>query len=174
MRTRIQAGIVAGLLAALAYGIVLQLVTTPAGGMSMTTNGEDMSPMDGMKTTMAEGREPMILMVARMARSDSILVAWALLLAAGAGMGALFAALIGRRRPGPAGGVSWAVAYAALWWVAATLVVMPLALGAPPFAPITDPAMRAGAFIGLAAYVLAGIVLGGAFVFLCREPPRSG
>ncbi|HET6361478.1 MAG TPA: hypothetical protein VFH11_05415 [Gemmatimonadota bacterium] len=75
MRSKLGAGILAGILAALPYGLIMSIATAPMG-------------------------EPMILMVAHIVRSDSLAVAWILLLLGGAVMGAFFGVLFGSRAAG--------------------------------------------------------------------------
>lgn len=159
MRSKLGAGIVSGVLAALPYGLIMSIVTSPMGMRST----ESMA----MGGSMAMGdREPMIMMVAHMVRSDSLVVAWILLLLGGALMGALFGVLLGSR---PARLSAWLVRgalYGAAWWVAGSLALMPVVLGMPAFSPLTTATMRGGAMIGLVAYLFSGVILGGVFALL--------
>ena len=167
MRSKLGAGILAGILAALPYGLILSIATSPMdmpGPGSMT-----------MEDSMAMGeREPMIMMVADMVRSDSLAVAWTLLVLGGALMGAFFGVLFGSR---PARLPTWLLrgaVYGAAWWVAAGLVLMPVVSGMPAFSPLTTAAMRGGAIVSLGAYVVSGAILGGAFALLAsRSSPRT-
>jgi hypothetical protein len=168
MRSKLGAGILAGILAAIPYGLILSIATSP---MDMASS-ESMTM--GNSTAMA-GR-PMLMMVADMVRSDSLAVAWIVLLLGGALMGALFGVLLGSR---PAGFSAWllrGVLYGAVWWIAAGLVLMPIVLGMPAFTPLTSAAMRGSAMVGLGAYLLSGGILGGAFALLrraSRSSPRT-
>jgi hypothetical protein len=113
-------------------------------------------------------REPMIMMVAHMVRSDSLAVAWLLLLFAGVLMGALFGVLVGSRPARPRAWLVWGALYGAAWWIAGTLVLMPVVLGMPAFSPLTDPSMRGSAMVSLVGYLLSGAILGGVFALLRR------
>ena len=168
MRSKIGAGILAGILAALPYGSILSIATSPmgmGGQESMTSSGsmamEEPAASSG-SMAMAEP-EPMLMMVAHMVRSDSLAVAWILLLLGGAVMGALFGILFGSRPARSGGWLARGVVYGGIWWIAAGLVLMPILLGMPAFSPLTDATMRGGAMVGLAAYLLSGAILG--FVF---------
>lgn len=159
MRSKLGAGILAGILAALPYGLIMSIVTSPMGMQSPESTA--------MGGSMAMGDpEPMIMMVAHMVRSDSLAVAWILLLLGGALMGALFGVLLGSR---PAGLRAWLVRgalYGAAWWIVASLVLMPVVLGMPAFSPLTTATMRGGATVSLAAYLFSGVILGGLFALL--------
>lgn len=162
MRSKLGIGILAGVLATVPYAAIVSFVTAPMMG-----GAPGSMPMDG---AMAGGgprpaQEPMILMVADLVGSDRIAVAWVLLLFAGAFMGALFAALFGGR---PARGGTWLLRgalYGAAWWIAGGLVLMPVLLDMPAFSPVTSETMRAGAAVGLVAYLISGLVLGGVFAY---------
>ena len=159
MRSKLGAGILAGILAALPYGLILSIVTSPMGMRS----SESMA----MGGSMAGGdREPMVMMVAHMVRSDSLAVAWILLLLAGALMGALFGVLLGSRPASLRAWLAWGALYGAAWWIAGSLVVMPVALGMPAFSPLTTATMRGGATVSLVAYLFSGAILGGVFALL--------
>lgn len=148
MRSRVGAGAVAGLVSGLVYGIVIQ-------GMAMPM------PMGDP--------EPMMEMVARVARSDSLAVGWTLLLATGVIAGAVFGAALGDRaaRLGP--GLAWGALFGVLLWVVGGLLLMPLVLGMAAFAPMTMAPMRSTSLANLAVYVLSGLVLGGIYAVLARR-----
>ena len=114
---------------------------------------------------MAE-RESMIMMVAHMVRSDSFAVAWVVLLVGGALMGALFGVLFDSRSARLRAWLVWGALYGAAWWIVGSLVLMPMVLGMPAFSPITTATMRGGAIVGLIAYLISGVILGGVFALL--------
>ncbi|HET6618255.1 MAG TPA: hypothetical protein VFH69_10640, partial [Gemmatimonadota bacterium] len=159
MRSKLGAGILAGILAALPYGLVMSIVTSPMGMRSPESMAMDGSMAMG-------GREPMIMMVAHMVRSDSLAVAWILLLLGGALMGALFGILLGGRPARRRAWLVWGALYGAAWWIAGSLVLMPLVLGMPAFSPLTTATMRGGATVSLVAYLFSGVILGGVFALL--------
>lgn len=159
MHSKLGAGILAGILAAFPYGLIMSIVTSPMGMRStesMATGGP-----------MAMGdREPMIMMVAHMVRSDSLAVAWIVLLLGGAVMGALFGVLLGSRPARLSAWLTRGALYGAAWWVAGSLALMPVVLGMPAFSPLTTATMRGGAMVGLVAYLFSGVILGGVFALL--------
>lgn len=159
MRSKLGAGILAGILAALPYGSIMSIVSSSIGmrsAESMTT-GDPMAMGD---------REPMIMMVAHLVRSDSLVVAWIVLVLGGAGMGALFGILLGGRAARLPAWLVRGTLYSAAWWIVGSLVLMPVALGMPAFSPLTTATMRGGAMVSLVAYLLSGLILGGVFALL--------
>lgn len=162
MRSKLGAGILAGVLATVPYGLIVSAVRSPPMGDAGAT-----APMGGMDGGMdggdASAGEPMIRMVAGLAGSDSLAVAWILLLAAGAGMGLLFGALFGGRPASRGGWLLRGLLYGAAWWVAGGLVLMPVLLGMPALSPLTMEMQRTAAAVGLAAYLTSGLVLGTVF-----------
>lgn len=152
MRSKVSAGALAGLAAGLLYATIMHVTTAP----------------------MAMGdRRRLIMMVADVVRSDSLTVGWVVLLATGVILGGLFGATLGARASGVGSGMGWGALYGIFWWVVGTLVLMPVLLGMPAFAPLTMAPMRFGAAVGLAAYLLSGLLLGGLFAaFHQRQPSR--
>jgi hypothetical protein len=152
MRSKIGAGVVAGLLAGLGFGIMMQMMTTPM-------------PMGG--------RMPMMAMVAQVVRSDSITVGWMFLLLNGVVMGGIFGYVLGGRAARIGGGLAWGALYGLFWWVLGGLILMPILLGMGAFAPLTMAPMRPGAMGSLVAYLLCGLILGGVFAGLYRREPAA-
>lgn len=81
-------------------------------------------------------------------------------------IGALFGWLLGGRVHSYASGFGWGVAYGFAWWILGGLILMPILLSMPVFAPITDPPMRIVALGSLIGHAVYGLILGGAFVWL--------
>ena len=159
MRSKLGTGILAGTVAAIPYGLIMSIVTSP---MSMPSPGSM-----GMGASMTEGdREPMIKMVAHMVRSDNLAVAWIVLLLGGALMGGLFGVLFGNRPARLRAWLVWGGLYGAAWWIAGSLVLMPILLGMPAFSPVTAATMRGSATVSLVAYLFSGVILGGVFALL--------
>jgi hypothetical protein len=115
MRSNLGAGAVAGLLAGLVFGVMMQMMTAP------TPDG---------------GRMPMMAMVAMVVRSESLAVGWLYHLFNSAVIGALFGWVFGARVHAMGSGLGWGAAWGLVWWVAGALVLMPVALGMAPFAPL--------------------------------------
>jgi hypothetical protein len=167
MRSKLVAGILAGTLSALPYGLIMSIVTSPMGMPS-----PESMPMGG-SMEMGE-REPMIMMVAHMVRSDSLVVAWILLLLGGAVMGALFGVLLDGRPARFGGWLVRGALYGAAWWIVGSLVLMPMVLGMPAFSPLTNATMRSGAMVSLVAYLFSGVILGGVFALLRARSSGPG
>ena len=147
MRSKIGAGIVAGLIAGVEFGVMMHLITTPM-------------PMGG--------RMPMMTMMANVVRSDSLVAGWIYLLVNSVVMGGLFGIVLGDRARRIGGALVWGTLYGVLLWFLGALVLMPVLLGMAAFAPITMPSMRPGAWQSLGAHVLSGLILGGVFSALYR------
>jgi hypothetical protein len=146
---KVSAGIIAGLIAGVLFGVMMQLMTVPAE--------------NGMRVSM-------MVMVAKVVRSDSIAVGWLYHLLNSAVIGAVFAAVLGDRIRSYGGGAAWGIAYGAFWWVLGAQILMPLLLGMPAFASLRMAAMRMMALGSLMGHVIYGLVLGLAFVKLWRQP----
>ena len=150
MRTDIVNGILSGLLGGIVFGIMMQMMTAP------TPDGGEM---------------PMMAMVAKVVRSDSMAVGWLYHLFNSAVIGAIFGWLLGSRAHGIGPGVGWGAAYGFVWWILGGLILMPLFLGMPPFAPLQMAPMRPVAMGSLVGHLVYGVVLGGGFVMLARGMP---
>jgi hypothetical protein len=154
MRNRIVAGIVAGLAAGLPFGLMMQLMTAP------TPDG---------------GRVPMMVMVAMVVRSESLLAGWLYHLFNSAVIGGLFGLFLGAAADSSTGrsvvlGAGWGV----IWWVLGALVLMPLFLGMPPFAALRMAPMRPIAMGSLVGHLLYGLVLGLCYARLRRPRGTRG
>jgi hypothetical protein len=153
MRSNISAGIIAGLIAGVVFGIMMTVMHAP------TPDG---------------GSMPMMGMVAQVVGSSSLAVGWLYHLFNSAVIGGLFGWILGTRIGGYGGGAGWGAAYGVLWWVLGGLILMPVFLGMPAFAPLQMPMMRPVAFASLMGHAIFGVILGAAFVPLRRrgsQPP---
>jgi hypothetical protein len=83
-------------------------------------------------------------------------------------IGGLFGWTLGTRIGGYASGTGWGAAYGILWWVLGGLILMPLLLGMPAFAPLQMAMMRPVALASLMGHVIFGVILGAAFFALRR------
>lgn len=144
---KVLAGTGAGVVAGLVFGAMMQVMTAPAP--------------DG-------ARMPVMAMVAKIVRSDSLVVGWMYHLFNSVVIGAVFGVLAGRVSSYGAG-VAWGAMYGALWWVLGGLVLMPVLLGMPAFAPVIMEPMRPGAVGSLVGHLVYGVVLGGVHVGLVRR-----
>lgn len=148
MRSRTAAGIIAGLMAGLAFGIMMTLMKAP------TPDG---------------GRIPMMMMVAMVVRSESLLVGWLYHLLNSAIIGVLFAFTLGTAADAsPGRSVALGAAWGVVWWVLGALILMPLLLGMPVFAALRMPPMRSVAAGSLAGHLIYGVILGLAYFRLRR------
>lgn len=146
---RIVPGVVAGLLASILFGVMMTVMTAP------TPDG---------------GRIPMMAMVAMVVGSSSLAVGWVYHLFNSAVIGGLFGLLLGGRIRSVGGGLGWGAVWGIVWWVLGGLILMPLLLDMPAFAPLKMAPMRMVAVGSLVGHVLYGLVLGAAYAKL---PVRS-
>lgn len=147
MSSRLWHGIAAGLAAGVVFGLIMQFSTAP------TPDG---------------GTIPGMQMVAMVVGSDSIAVGWLYHLFNSAVIGGLFAWLFGSRILGYAGGVTYGAIWGVVWWVLGGLILMPVLLGMPAFAPLRMAPMRSMAMGSLVGHLIYGLILGGGFVRLSR------
>lgn len=152
MRARILAGAGGGLIGGLFFGIMMQMMSAP------TPDG---------------GNMPMMAMVAMVVKSESIAVGWLYHLFNSAVIGALFGAFLGQHVSDNRSGLAYGAAWGSVWWVLGALILMPLALGMEPFAPLRMAPMRpvaAGSLVGHLAY---GVITGLSYVRIGSEPDAS-
>jgi len=150
MRTDVNSGIVAGVVGGVVFGIMMQMMNAP------TPEG---------------GQMPMMGMVAKVVRSDNVFVGWLYHLLNSALIGAGFGWLFGSRSRNFVAGLGWGALYGFVWWVVGGLILMPLLLGMPPFAPVQMEPMRPLAMGSLVGHLIYGIILGGGFVMLQQGIP---
>ena len=147
MQYRVGAGIVAGLIAGLVFGMMMQLMNAP---------------------TPAGGQMPMMAMVAKVVGSTSLAVGWIYHLFNSAVIGAIFAWLFSNRAVSVGRGLAWGAVYGIAWWIVGGQILMPIALGMPPFASIMMPDMRMVAIGSLIGHIIYGLILGGLFPVFVR------
>lgn len=154
MRSRIVAGAIAGIGGGLVFGLMMQMMTAP------TPDG---------------GRMPMMAMVAMVVGSQSLAVGWLYHLFNSAVIGALFGAFLGDRAHGYPAGLGLGAAWGVLWWVLGALLIMPVLLGMPPFAPLRMAPMLPVAMGSLVGHLIYGLIVGAAFVRLrqAHEPSEA-
>ena len=150
MRSDISDGIVSGLVGGVVFGIMMQMMNAP------TPEG---------------GQMPMMAMVAKVVRSDSMAAGWLYHLFNSAVIGAIFAWLLGGRSQNFVAGLGWGAAYGFAWWILGGLILMPLFRGMPAFAPLQMEPMRPVAMGSLVGHLIYGIILGGGFALLKRGIP---
>jgi uncharacterized membrane protein YagU involved in acid resistance len=150
MSSKIVAGALAGLAAGLVFGLMMQMMTAP------TPDG---------------GRMPMMAMVANVVRSDNLVAGWVYHLFNSAVIGALFGWLLGSRADSWGPVLGWGALYGTAWWVLGGLVLMPILLGMPAFAPLAMAPMRPVAMGSLFGHLIYGLVLGAVFFRLRRREP---
>ncbi len=153
MRNKALAGAMAGLVSGFIFGIMMQIMAAPTP--------------DGTKV-------PMMAMVAQVVGSSSLLVGWLYHLFNSAVIGAIFGWLLGARvadRTGYAAALG--AGYGVFWWLLGALILMPLALGMPAFAPLRMEPMLPVAMGSLLGHILYGAILGAGFVWLRGTAGRS-
>lgn len=153
MRTVLTAGAVAGLLAGVVFGLMMQMMSAPGPGGSST---------------------PMMAMVAQIVGSSNVAVGWLYHLFNSAVIGAAFGLLLGGRVGGSVRrGAALGAGYGILWWILGGLILMPLFLGMPPLAPVRMAPMRPIAMGSLVGHLVYGVVLGVALARLLEKarPP---
>ena len=152
MRSDISNGIVAGVVGGVVFGIMMQMMNAP------TPEG---------------GQMPMLAMVAKVVRSDSIAVGWLYHLFNSAVIGAIFGRLLGDHSHRFGAGIGWGAVYGFVWWILGALILMPVFLGMPAFAPLMMAPMRPVAVGSLMGHLIYGIILGGGFAILKQGIPGT-
>jgi uncharacterized membrane protein YagU involved in acid resistance len=145
MASRIGAATVSGLIAGVLFGVMMNVMTAP------TPDGESM---------------PIIAMIGQIVGSPTMTAGWLYHLFNSAIIGAVFGWLLGNQVHNYGTGMGWGAAYGFAWWILGGLVLMPVLLGMPAFAPLTMPEMRVVAIGSLVGHLMYGLILGGVFVRL--------
>src|SRR5262245_14952096 len=147
MWRKIEAGVVAGVVAAF-------LVNVVALGRSMTTAGGSLS---------------ILTAVAEEVGAHQPWIGGLIALVYGAVLGALFGWLMRRRRPTELAGLCWGALYGLLWGAASSLVIVPLVHGQVPFGAMTL-SLGARTYFGSAVgHILYGALLGVGFAVLINH-----
>ena len=133
MRSDIYNSIVAGLVGGVVFGIMMQMMSAP------TPDG---------------GQMPMMAMVAKVVRAESMVVGWIYHLFNSAVIGAIFGWLLGSRSHHVGAGLGWGATYGFIWWILGGLVLMPVFLGMAPFAPLMMEPMRPVAMGSLIGHLI--------------------
>lgn len=146
MQNKVVAGALAGLISGIVFGVMMQMMQAPTP--------------EGMKV-------PMMAMVAQVVGSSSLVVGWIYHLFNSAVIGAIFGWLLGARTADRMGNaLVLGAGYGVIWWLLGALILMPLALGMPAFAPLRMKPMHPVAMGSLMGHLLYGVVLGTSFVWL--------
>jgi hypothetical protein len=145
MTGRIGAATIGGLIGGVAFGIMMQMMTAP------TPEG---------------GQMPVIAMIGQIVGSPTVGAGWIYHLFNSAVIGAIFGWLLGGRVHGYGSAFGWGAAYGFAWWIVGGLILMPLMLGMPAFAPLMMPPMRIVAMGSLIGHLIYGSILGLAFAWL--------
>lgn len=108
----------------------------------------------------------MMAMVAAVVGSTSLAIGWLYHLFNSAVIGGLFGWMLGNRVGSIGSGVGWGAGYRAISWVLGGLILMPMLLDMPAFAPLRVAMMLPVAFASLAGHLIFGMILGAGFVRL--------
>ena len=148
MSSRIAASAVAGVVAGLVFGAMMHMMTAPMPG---------------------GGPVPVIAMIGQIITgSPDVTIGWLYHLFNSAVIGAIFGWLLGTRVHGYGSGLGWGAAYGFLWWILGGLILMPVLLGMPAFAPLMMPEMQIVAMGSLVGHLIYGLILGGGYVAFFR------
>lgn len=150
MSFRMTAGIVGGLVGGVVFGMMMQMMTAP------TPDG---------------GRMPIINMIGMIVGSPTAGVGWLYHLFNSAVIGAIFAWVLGARSYGYGSGLAWGAAYGFVWWILGGLILMPVLLGMPAFAPLMMPDMQPVAMGSLVGHLMYGLILAAVYVAMTRRAP---
>src|SRR3989337_2214284 len=125
-----------------------------------------------MAPTPEGGQMPMMAMVGQIVGSPTVGVGWVYHLFNSAVIGAIFGFLLGDRVHGFAPALGWGAAYGFVWLILGGLILMPILLGMPAFAPLTMAPMRMVAMGSLVGHLVFGLILGGKFAWLSTGGQR--
>lgn len=151
MTSKLTASVAGGLTAGVVFGAMMHMMTAPAP--------------DG-------SRMPVIAMVGQIVGSPTLGAGWLYHLFNSAVIGAVFGWVLGGRVHNYTSGFAWGATYGFAWWVLGGLILMPVFLGMPPFAPLMVPEMTLVAIGSLIGHLVYGLVLGGTFARLHHGAPH--
>ena len=132
----------AGLAGGVVFGLMMTMMSAP------TPDGGTMN---------------MMAMVGMVVRSPSVLVGWLYHLFNSAVIGVLFGWLLGGRVQRYGSGLVWGLIYGLVWWVLGGLILMPVLLGMPAFAPLMMAPMVPVALGSLVGHLIFGAITGAAY-----------
>ncbi|HYE79916.1 MAG TPA: hypothetical protein VEI97_18185 [bacterium] len=139
MASPAKAGAVAGLVAGVVCATIMTFMEVPAPG--------------GVTLTLME-------LLSRILGTDGIAAGWVVHLLDSALMGAIFGWAMGPKVADYRSGLAMGALYGGIWWVLGVMVIGPLLVGLPAFAPLADPALRLLAYGSLVAALAFGVILG--------------
>lgn len=145
MKRNLLCGAIAGIAGGLVFGAMMQMMMAPG------RDGEEM---------------PMMQMVAMVVGSRHVAMGWTYHLFNSAVIGALFGGFLESRISGLGSGLAWGAVYGAAWWILGALVLMPLIVGMPAFAPLAMVPTRPVAMGSLVGHLVYGLVMGAVFARL--------
>lgn len=128
------------------------------------------------------GQVPMMAMVGQvpimndptgsLASMNPVALGWIYHLINSAVIGAIFGLLVKSGLSSVSAGLGWGALYGFAWWILGGLVLMPMLLRMPAFAPLMMAPMRPVAMGSLMGHLVFGLVLGAAYVWLNRPAMR--
>jgi uncharacterized membrane protein YagU involved in acid resistance len=161
MPSSVSAGVIAGLIGGIVFGMGMQMMTAP------TPDGGQM-PMIAMVGQVPKMNDP----TGSLSSMNSETLGWIYHFFNSAVIGAIFGLLVKSGVRYTAAGLGWGALYGFAWWILGGLVLMPLLLRMPAFAPLMMAPMRPVAMGSLMGHLVFGLVLGAAYAWLYRPAMR--
>lgn len=151
MRSKILSGAAAGLVTAVCFGFIAQMI-----------------PMTAPNHVHGSGMYWVGQLVARIGPSVSsgriVGTGWLFFIAYICALGLLFASFVGRQAQKSYGrATALGMIYGLFWWMIDGLLLLPLAVSEPWFATLTSGALRPYGLLSLAGHLAAGLVLGAVY-----------
>ncbi len=148
MKRYVLAGAAAGLGAGVVFGVMMHMMSAPGPGGTPT---------------------PMLAMVAQIVGSSSLTVGWLYHLFNSALIGAAYGLLLGPSTGSMGRGAFLGAGYGFAWWILGGLILMPVLLGMPAFAPLRMAPMRPVAMGSLVGHLVYGVLLGISLVWILHR-----